>query len=245
MNLDLRSKKAFTLIEILIVMTIIIVMAALLTGSLDPAALTNKAFDAKQKKDIARIKVAFEEYMNDTGCYPDYELVAELMDADNCKTGVFSPWLSDWICDPIGQPYKIAIEEGVCGLPGGCSNITPVACPSWFKVMTQLRNKQDGDIPVGWYGDDALVNVYSVGGEYTTEDVNYGKSSTNINWYDVATSSRCSVDEDECYTGMAPTCGSAKDAPGCAPGDPFPCYKHSDCLPECVVLCCGGGGCER
>lgn len=236
MNLDLRSKKAFTLIEILIVMTIIIVMAALLTGSLDPAALTNKAFDAKQKKDIARIKVAFEEYMNDTGCYPDYELVAELMDADNCKTGVFSPWLSDWICDPIGQPYKIAIEEGICGNDAGCPGGVPVTCPSWFKVMTQLRNKLDDDIPTGWYSGDVPASIYSVGGEYATSDVNYGKSSTNINWYDETVSSICSP--TECYyRDSKGVCNSVNRVGQVCTEN---CYTYSGCIDACAVESCVG-----
>lgn len=226
-------KQAFTLIEVLIVMAIIIIMAAMLTGSLNPSALTNKGTDATRKKDLARIKVALEEYMNDRGCYPTDPLLAELEDPNNCGSDVFSPWLPTWPCDPSGRPYYVVVEEaGVCEESGGCIEPTWATCPSWFKVLVELQNRNDDDIPAGW-GVDSILPL---GSSLTSDDVNYGVSSTNINWFDrVEVSSLCSA--TECYNWGGGSCNSNNQTGQACTEN---CYTHDDCIPACAVSSCVG-----
>ena len=122
-----NNKKGFTLVELLIVMAILLMMATMMVGTLNSVGIFNKARDARRKKDIGRIKIAFEDYYNDKSCYPSPTIVSNLMLATNCGTGVFKPWLPSWPCDPNGTPYQIATDAfGVN------------ACAKWFKVLTKL-----------------------------------------------------------------------------------------------------------
>lgn len=159
------KKNGFTLVELLVVFTILAILTVSAVSAIDPVALMNKGKDARMKKDLSRIRVAFEEYYSDKECFPDQIMVDTLMVATNCSKPVFAPWLPSWICDPGENPYKIAVE--------------PTMCPKWYKILTNLRNKKDNDIQKDWY-----VGVKNITGGYTNNDVNYGVSSQNILWSD-------------------------------------------------------------
>jgi len=220
-------EKGFTLVELLIVMAILafIVVGVLMT--LNPIAQTNKGLDARRKSDLNRIKISFEDYFSDKGCYPTGDLLVSLNNESNCQTSVFSPWLTNWPCDPNGGTYNIIVEED--------------DCPGWFKILTNLNNRSDGDIPEGWY---TLGEYYYVGdGTISTNDVNYGVSSTNVNWFEREISERCYQDFDgSCYersTGPGVSC--QLDFPGDYCGDPTNCYVNRECLSFCQVSCCNNG----
>ena len=167
----------FTLTELLVVISILMVMAMILVGIINPSALVNKGKDARRKKDLARIKTSFEEYYNDKGCYPK---IGEDEDNDeydlnniiNCNSLiVFGPWLTPWPCDPDGDPYEVVVE----GVDADCPNI--------YRAYTTLDNTKDKDIPEGW---GVTVRPHDT----IVPPVNYGVSSPNANWYS-------SSDEDD------------------------------------------------
>lgn len=159
------KKNGFTLVELLVVFTILAILSISMVTAINPVALANRGQDAKMKKDLLRIRVAFEEYYSDKGCFPNNIKVIELMDKKNCNKQVFDPWLPNWICGPGEEPYKIAVDSA--------------NCPKWYKIMANLRNKKDNDIPKDWY-----AGVKNITGGYTNNDVNYGISSQNISWND-------------------------------------------------------------
>lgn len=161
----MKNKNGFTLVELLIVMTIIAILVVMLIGIINPIALVNKGRDAQTKKDLTRIRIAFEEYYSDKECFPNQIIVDSLMNSTNCGKSVFSPWLNRWLCGSGDIPYKIVVEGS--------------DCPQWYKIMSNLRNKKDEDIPADWYS----VNRNITGG-YTNLEVNYGVSSQNISWSD-------------------------------------------------------------
>ena len=105
----MKKRNGFTLVELLIVMAIIIILAIMMMGILNPAALVNKGYDAQRKKDLNRIKTSFEEYFNDNGKYPSGSLLLDLANKTNCKSNIFAPYLTPWPCDPNGNPYKIIV----------------------------------------------------------------------------------------------------------------------------------------
>ena len=162
--------RGFTLIELLIVMTIIVIMAVLLSSIFNSIGIYNKARDAQRKKDLDRMKVAFEEYYNDTGCYPKSALVTQLNSTASCASNVFAPWMSNWPCDPKKSPYTVIVDDPTYS--GDCSK--------WYKILTNLENKKDASIPWGWY----TLSSYFVANNITSEMVNYGVSSPNISWYE-------------------------------------------------------------
>ena len=184
-----KKKKAFTLVEILVVMAILLIMIFILIGILNPIALVNKARDSRRKKDLSRIRVAFEEYYNDKGCYPPDPLKGDLSKDENCgSSSVFGKWLRPWPCDPNGKHYEV--------LTGYDDN-----CPKWFKILTTLENKKDADI-----------NITAL----TENDSNYAISSGNITpgGYLGDNNPGC---EDLCYSVSSGICNDIDhcDGPNC------------------------------
>jgi len=212
-------KRGFTLVELLVVMAILAIMTVVMIGILNPIALADKGYDARRKKDLGRIRVAFEEYYSDKGCYPkaaDISGIYGLTDKSNCSKSMF-PWLAPWPCDPSGETYVISVQDN--------------DCPHWFKVYAKLRNHQDKEIPEGWYFLPDTIHLGN--GEISGVDVNFGASSTNVNWYDQVLVSACAVSQCQHRDAGAGSCISDSDCSGnnCYAGD---CYN-----PRCKVDHCG------
>lgn len=210
-------KKGFTLIELLVVISILLLMAIILFGSLNPIVLVNRARDARRKKDLSRIKVAFEEYYNDRGCYPNEEMVALLTNPANCNQEIVGfSWLKPWPCDPNKVPYEI--------LTGYDTD-----CPKWYKILTSLEYKKDKDITADWLFEGSLT----VG----STDVNYGVSSGNISVgdYTGGDDPYC-LSYGECYYYPEPNKCNKVDM-GCSGSN---CYL-GECSTRCKVSCCGAG----
>jgi len=226
-------KRGMTLIEVLLVMSILLLMIGIMTGALNPMALINKGKDARRKNDINRIKIAMEDYMTDKDCFPTGSFLTELKSEERCGSDVFAPWLNSWSCDPNGQPYHLFVED--------------VECPSWFKVIVYLENEKDRDIPDWWY--DNLPGSYYVGdGSLSNSDVNFGTSSTNVLWYERVFDPGCLIFE-QCHE-RSP--GEEEEEGPCEParvegGDDGAscngdnCYLDGSCLSVCKVSCCQDG----
>lgn len=87
------------MIEMLLVVAILGILFAILLSLLGSGQM-GKARDAERKGGLADIKVAFEEYYNDNGCYPPPEIL------DNCGSSDLAPYLNEIPCDPATvQPY--------------------------------------------------------------------------------------------------------------------------------------------
>jgi prepilin-type N-terminal cleavage/methylation domain-containing protein len=221
-------KRGYTLVELLIVMSIVVVLALMMIGILNPRALVGRANDGRRKKDLARIKVAFEEYYNDKGCYP----VGFGFNNFVCDSDSFAPWLTSWPCDPQKNKYLVATEEGVC--------------PKWYKVTAKLENLNDPDIPAGWTYNSSMM----LGGSLTAMNSNYGVSSANIKWSDIYADPFCAAIprdfyNEGCYSTRDGACNSASQ---CGPGRNQTGCKGSGCFLStpgyncrCPVPCCGQG----
>ncbi len=204
----MKKIKGFTLVEILVVMAILLLMIVILIGILNPIALVNKARDSRRKKDLNRIKVAFEEYYNDKGCYPNESTWRPLlMEEEYCGTNIFENWLRPWPCDPNGNPYEIQVgyDED---------------CPEWYKILTVLENK-----------NDLAINIIGVSATY----YNYGVSSGNISPGDYLGDNdpNCAriSSSDDCYR-MSDTCETTVSCVG--PN----CFSKPNCREECRVSSC-------
>ncbi len=218
-------KSGFTLIELLIVMTIIVVLAVIMVSIFNATGVLNKARDAQRKKDLGRIKIAFEEYYNDKGCYPNSVLVTELNTKSRCRTDIFSPWLSNWPCDPNGNPYTVTTEGGE-----DCSN----GLPNKYRVLTILENKQDSTLRPSQGTGNAVI----LGNGITLNPTHYGVSSSNINWNDKWISQLCVVGGTGCFWKTSDMSWNATT--GCVSNQFFICARGwSD--DSCQVDCCGSG----
>lgn len=235
---DLRIKKGFTLVELLVVMSILAIMVAIVSATLNPIALVNKARDSRRKNDLNKIKIAFEAYFANKGSYPTTDEVSGVSGwnkRENCNKEIsqMKSYLRTLPCDPKGTPYEIIIINS-----------------KTFKIITNLENTKDIDIPNGWYLDSAPYGYRD-----RKNDINYGVSSSNILWYE--------------FSGIIdPTCGLdciiSVDGSGCVPtnycvsggttlcfigkcfgnnlGVPLPGILET--TPQCYVSrCCSGSGC--
>ena len=220
----INKKNGFTLVELLIVVSIMVVLAIMMLGAFNPSGMFNRGRDTVRKKDLNRIKIAFEEYFNDKGTYP--------LDVDswniksNCGKNITTfPYLKPWPCDPNGNPYVILVYANK------------------FKVLADLENKKDKDILAGWY---TLGNTISLAG-HTVDDVNYGVSSSNILWYELNLDDECSKyfhpenhNLDTCN--MRKTNQVCQQVTGCKQENGVSCYASpADCVVRCQVPCCGTG----
>jgi len=207
-------KRGFTLVELILSMAILAMMVVIAIGTINPLALMGRANDARRKKDIARIKVAFEEYINDTGCYPSQVVI----DGLGCNSSGFSQWgINSWPCDPVARTaYKFFVEQK--------------NCPSWYKILTNLSNKKDPQIPVGWYN---IPNPgYSLDGNLAIDQANFGVSSPNVLWY---LGQSCFGGVQGCYQvgGDGNWYTLPRDVPNCN------AYVSPDF--SCLVSCCFNG----
>lgn len=122
-KISLKTQAGFTLIELIIGITIILILIVMAVLLLNPIAQVSKAEDSKKKTDLKRIQIAWEDYYNDHNCYP---------------TGVpacaepFIPYLDQFPCDSRGENYNYYPED--------------IACPQEYRFYVKLQNIKDMDI---------------------------------------------------------------------------------------------------
>lgn len=118
-------KKAFTLTELLIVISIIILLAVLIMTFLRTQLFRGN--DARRKADIKRIGIAVEEYEKDNNCYP----LSSLVVCTNAGIGL-RPYLNNIPCDPVSKAsYYYEHEDSVC--------------PKWYRLYASLQIESDSD----------------------------------------------------------------------------------------------------
>lgn len=120
--------RGFTLIELIIVVTIIGILSSLLLSNL--VGIRGRVRDGQRKSDLAQIKQALEIYRSDNGTYPDSSGALNL---SRCGEKFESPtnvYMQKIPCDPLNTPpyymYRYAtVDDGVTYTLSAClENIT-------------------------------------------------------------------------------------------------------------------------
>ena len=146
------NKKGFTLIELLIVIMILGVLAALITGNFFTSL--KKGRDAKRKADLEQITRALEMYYEDKRAYPsssDVSFGSVLTDLDSGK--IYMQKLPNdpnsgsygYETDATGTYYKLyaCLENTLQILPYTSS-------PSTFTCSKNCKNQVDTTVPCIW-----------------------------------------------------------------------------------------------
>ena len=184
------SKKAFTLIELLIVIAILALVVSVAIALLNPLQEFGRADDARRKADLNTLRKSFEDYYNDKGCYPTAAQVCSDSPISQ-KQGVgasaktvsytchicglasstpsFAPYLSRLPCDPQ-HPQKDYLYQY-----DGKST-----CPGWNRIYSNLSITDDpASLALGCLGG-GCGPAPNYGYSYGVASPNYTLESTSV-----------------------------------------------------------------
>jgi|GEM_PF-6093373 len=128
-NIIKRLKFGYTLTELLIVISLLGILAAVLLATLDPFVQLKKARDAKRKTTLVRMKKQLDDYFNDNNKYP--VTVTFCQTSDDFSTSA----VKTSICDPVNSgSFKFTYVS---------SGLTDIADQQWYKIYTDFENNKD------------------------------------------------------------------------------------------------------
>lgn len=147
-----RFKSGFTLLELMVVVTIIAILAAVITANFMEAKA--KARDAERQSNIRELKSAIELYKNKYGLYPE---------ACNGETVVTAP-TPNW-SGQIGSNYACA---------DGTNNYIVDLAPEFIQTLPVDKKVKDGDRGyVYTVNKDRTIYKLKAKGTVETETVDY------------------------------------------------------------------------
>lgn len=125
----LGSESGFTLMEILVIISLLIILAAVLLVTLNPIGQINKGYDSKRRTELTQLGKVLEDYYNDHQCYPPpakicYNAATQQADGSyicnicgNEKTSPsLSPYMNALPCDPKHpvSKYMYQVDNTTC-----------------------------------------------------------------------------------------------------------------------------------
>lgn len=157
------SRPGATFMEILITLAVFTALSITVIITLNPWLQVNRGHDSRRKTNLATLKKVFEEFYNDTQCYPKPDEVCYQNQTSTscpiCGDKPTSPQLStDYLpqlpCNPT-RHYLYVVDS--------------LTCPTWYRIYTQLDNPKD----------PAISEIGCLGGCPSSPTYNYGISSSN------------------------------------------------------------------
>lgn len=196
---------AYSLMEILIVVGVLVIVAAGVLALLNPKKQIEKGFDAKRKTELTILSKKLEDWYNDKNCYPEPDEICYDGTSDTqsgtktchiCgKESGSPPDLLNHIdrlpCDPEHPTYSYTYET-----EGG-------TCPGWYRVYSKLGIEDDSVITeLGCTTGCGPAPYYAF---------DFGVSSPNIN-----------LEMNPAQTTPTPTSGAGPTSPPGATATPTP-----------------------
>lgn len=211
-NKNTKLSKGFTITEMIIVVSIIMILAALIIVSY--IQQQHKGNDAKRKADMDRIKIAVEEYEKDHNCYPDE---STMIRCGSDSSIAIHPYLNDVPCDPVTRlPYPYETDTA--------------ACHTWYRLYGDLQNEQD-PVAIPSIGPANSFNYY-VSSENATKPIS-NSSATSLPSPSGSYSSPgpLLIQYWGCIDGVCTQIGTSGSGPDCQPG-----YDNSNCYGQCGTI---------
>ncbi len=101
-NQYLKTQSAFTLIELLIVISVVGILSGVLVNVIDSKGQKNKALDSVHRKDINDLAVSIESYRTAEGSYPDEGTENNPLDPSASTRNTAAVYITEW---PVGVIY--------------------------------------------------------------------------------------------------------------------------------------------
>ncbi|PIR99912.1 hypothetical protein COT86_01430 [Candidatus Collierbacteria bacterium CG10_big_fil_rev_8_21_14_0_10_43_36] len=141
--MKIKHPNGFTLPEILIVVTILVVLGLIILVGINPMMQFFKGYDTRRKSDLYKIKIAFEAYYADHDCYPSIDIL------NSCGSNALEPYLATIPCDPNSlQPYTYYTGPNESFI-----------CPQKIAVYAVLANKFDPQGDEIQFCPDTIVSI--------------------------------------------------------------------------------------
>lgn len=162
-----KNHKGFTLTEILLVVSLLIILGLALLIGLNPMNQILKGYDSRRRADIQEIKIAFENYYADHECYP----ISTETDAKNqpsyiCGSDFLAPYLKTMPCDPTTkEPYTLYMKPELS------------QCPQEFSIYADMNAKYDSNADFIPYCNKTIA---ASSPDMSSSEVSYGCSEIEV-----------------------------------------------------------------
>ena len=146
----MMNKKGFTLIELLIVIAILGVLAALISGNFITSL--KKGRDAKRKADLEQTQRALEMYYEDKKAYPTTELTFGSALSDSVSGKIYMQKVPN---DPVsGKNYQYLSSDGTNYKLFAClennQQILPYESTGYSLTCLNCKNQAGGTVVCIW-----------------------------------------------------------------------------------------------
>ena len=126
-NSKFREASGFTIMELLVVITIIVILAALILGTV--GYVQKKAARSRAEAEIAAMSAACESYKADNGTYPSNSDTTQLDARTNTSPSAY-------------QSASLYLYESLCGVTSGARSETPTA-KNYFSFKPNMLSPAD------------------------------------------------------------------------------------------------------
>lgn len=126
-----KGKKGFTLLELMITISIIVILSGILLQVINPSAIRAKARDEQRRSDLARIGAALELYFSENRAYPVQSTPGGIpSEVANYMNPIPTDPLNStytYVSDAVGGVYCLGVEMEMNTSANACSQ---TACSS-------------------------------------------------------------------------------------------------------------------